>query len=191
MSELSKAALRAKLKKMRSNYPAEHRVNNARIICETIKKLAAFKKAKQIALYHAVHGEVDLHTLWQVALEEKKTCYFPVLKEDLTLLFLPADKDTPWVKNRFGIAEPQGSEKLALSPDAFDIIFIPLLGFDEYGTRIGMGAGYYDRTLAHKNLPFLAGIAYDFQRVDYIKPDYWDIPLAATITEQAIYRSKS
>lgn len=46
---------------------------------------------------------------------------------------------------------------------------MPLLMFDVHGTRVGMGGGFYDRTLYKKYRPFRLGLAYDFQQVDTIK----------------------
>ena len=64
---------------------------------------------------------------------------------------------------------------------------MPLVAFDADCTRIGMGAGYYDRTLENKKRCFLIGVAHQFQYVDYIEPQPWDVPLDAVITNKNIY----
>ena len=64
---------------------------------------------------------------------------------------------------------------------------MPVLGFDQWGTRLGMGAGYYDRTLATSRSALLVGVAYEFQRLDYIEAQPWDVPLSLIITENTIY----
>jgi 5-formyltetrahydrofolate cyclo-ligase len=75
-----------------------------------------------------------------------------------------------------------------------DLMLVPLVGFDGACNRIGMGGGFYDRTLAylrrrrHWRRPRLIGIAHECQRVDRIDPRPWDIPLDAVVTEQGVYR---
>jgi 5-formyltetrahydrofolate cyclo-ligase len=69
-----------------------------------------------------------------------------------------------------------------------------LVGFDRACHRLGMGAGFYDRSLAflqqrrHWRRPRLIGLAHECQRVEALAPKPWDIPLDAVITEAAIYR---
>ncbi|WP_165475008.1 5-formyltetrahydrofolate cyclo-ligase [Legionella yabuuchiae] len=190
MSNQSKAELRKELKKLRNLLPKDEQDKRSHQICSQVKHLAAFKRATNIALYNAISGEVNLDELWQFAQHQNKTCYFPVLQPDLTLAFLPADTRTKWVKNRFNINEPIIDLAYQAKPEELDIIFMPLLGFDERGTRLGMGAGYYDRTLSQKELQLTAGVAFETQKVEFIQPDPWDIPLAVVITEQKIYWSE-
>lgn len=189
MSTTSKIVLRHELKAKREMTTVEYKADCATKICSRIENLDVYKKAERIALYQAIKNEVSLHPLWHSALKQGKICYFPFLNNDLTLSFFPADKDTAWTINQFGIAEPSFANTRAVNPEKLDIIFIPLLGFDKNGTRIGMGAGYYDRTLANKKLNWLAGIAYEFQLVPFIHPDPWDVPMDLVITEQTIYWS--
>jgi 5-formyltetrahydrofolate cyclo-ligase len=74
-----------------------------------------------------------------------------------------------------------------------DLILMPLVGFDDRGNRLGMGGGFYDRSLEflrhrqHWRKPHLLGIAYDFQRVNGLTADPWDVPLQGVITDQAVY----
>ena len=65
-----------------------------------------------------------------------------------------------------------------------------MVAFDNYGTRIGMGAGYYDRTLAPHLCKLLIGVAYEFQRMEFIEPKAWDVQLDVVITERNVYRTK-
>ena len=47
-----------------------------------------------------------------------------------------------------------------------DVMFLPLVGWDQEGTRLGMGAGYYDRALASARPGVLVGLGYDCQESD-------------------------
>lgn len=74
-----------------------------------------------------------------------------------------------------------------------DLILMPLVAFDIQGNRLGMGGGYYDRTLEFLkirrvwNKPFVTGIAYEFQKIDAIAFSSWDIPMNCIITDNNIY----
>jgi len=95
--------------------------------------------------------------------------------------------------NQFGIAEPMVSPRYYLRADALDLLLVPLVAFDVNGNRLGMGGGFYDRTLAylkrrqHWCRPYLLGIAHDFQRVESLKRADWDIPLQAILTNKSFY----
>lgn len=180
-----KQALRHRCLQMRTNLSPVELATASASVCARIQELEQYQRAKHIAIYHAVNGEIDLGGL------QDKGCYFPVMNTDQTLSFLPVKPDTVFHKNRFGIAEPDVSRELAVMPEQLDIIFLPLVAFDEHGTRLGMGGGYYDRTLAHHRAPLLIGVAHEFQRQAFIKREAWDVPLAAVITERSIYWSKA
>ncbi len=190
MTDRFKEAMRRTCQQIRGKLPARFQRTATRKICSQIRMLEQYRYAKRIALYQAVNGEVDLSSLWKSAPLQGKYCYFPALNEDKSLSFLPATPATPMLKNRFGIAEPDVDRNLALKPERLDIIFMPLVAFDKKGTRLGMGAGYYDRTLENHNAPLLIGVAYEFQRQSFIETQPWDVPLTLIITERTIYWSK-
>jgi 5-formyltetrahydrofolate cyclo-ligase len=190
MYENEKNSLRDTLKAKRSELNTEFKQQAAASITKCIQSLEVYKEAKHIALYQAFRGEVDLTPLWHASINLEKTCYFPTLNEDKTLSFIPASHDTLWFKNKYGILEPDVGEPDLIDIGDLDILFAPLLGFDANGNRLGMGAGYYDRTLAGVKPQLLAGIAYDFQKIATLHPNDWDVPLDLTITERKIYWSK-
>ncbi len=48
------------------------------------------------------------------------------------------------------------------------MLIMPLVGYDRFGNRLGMGAGYYDRCLEplrDSSAPLRVGIAYSLQEV--------------------------
>ncbi len=190
MSNRFKQAIRATCQQIRGKLSVPYQQQVSSQICTQIRTLKQYRVAKRIALYQAVLGEVSLQSLWQSAPLQGKYCYFPALNENATLSFLPATPSTPLRKNRYGIEEPAVEHELALSAEQFDLMFIPLVAFDSKGTRIGMGKGYYDRTLQKARPSLLVGVAYEFQRQSFIESDAWDIPLDVVITERAMYWRK-
>jgi 5-formyltetrahydrofolate cyclo-ligase len=68
-------------------------------------------------------------------------------------------------------------------------VITPLVAFDSLGSRLGMGGGFYDTTFMFKRYsyspqrPRLLGFAYDFQQVEKLESNPWDVALDAVLTE--------
>lgn len=191
-------ALRQQIRIKRRNLSEAEREHAAFLLCERIAANKTFRQSKHIAFYLTNDGEIDLNLLIQHAWQQKKNCYLPVLAEPNTnkLWFVPYTPETKLRNNRFGIPEPIHSHSTRLRKTlSLDLILMPLVAFDEQGNRVGMGGGFYDRSLAflrqrqywHK--PNLLGIAYDFQKQEQLETNPWDIPLQAVATEKALYLS--
>ena len=94
--------------------------------------------------------------------------------------------------NRLGICEPEGSR--IIGARWLDLVFLPLVGFDTRGVRLGMGGGYYDRAFAFRrwrtawHTPRLVGLAYSFQQVEEIVAAPHDVLLDAVITDRGVVR---
>ena len=97
------------------------------------------------------------------------------------------------VRNRFGIPEPSLRQHRIALPWALDVILVPLVGFDSACRRLGMGGGFYDRTLGflrhrtHWRRPTLIGLAHECQRVAELEAQPWDVPLDMVVTEKRVY----
>lgn len=189
MTQDYKSALRISYQRIRKNLQPSFQKRCSEQVCRHVNALKLYQHAQHIAFYFSAKGEIDLHALWQCAQLHKKTCYFPRINNDLSLSFLPATQDTRLRKNQFGILEPDLDSSYVKPVQLLDLILMPLVAFDEFGTRLGMGSGYYDRTLANIRTT-LVGVGYDFQKQLFIKPEPWDIPLDAIVTERQIYWSK-
>lgn len=152
-----------------------------------IKSIAHYKTAQHIAWFYPVKGEVNLTSLWQEALTDQKYCYLPAIQSDKTLVFLPFTLQTPTIANRYGIAEPNIPVTQAIPLKVLDLIFVPIVAFDPALHRLGMGAGYYDKTLSQPSKARLIGVAYDWQKKASLPKDPWDIALDMIITDKDIY----
>ena len=187
MMNIIKNTIRSACQQERRALPKIDQHIAATRVCEQIHSLDVYQQAMHIAFYHAVDGEIELSTLWALADAEGKSCYMPFLHHDKTLAFLPATPSTPNRTNRFNIQEPDVPITLAMPPNKLDLMLIPLVAFDESGTRLGRGAGYYDRTLATIRPACLLGVAYAFQRQRFIQPAPWDVPLTGIVTELGVH----
>ena len=139
---------------------------------------------QRVALYLANDGEISplpfIHACW---LKKIAVC-LPVLHPFNAgqLLFLDYQPHTKMQHNKYGIAEPKLDVRNVILTSTIDIIYTPLVAFDAQGNRMGMGGGYYDRTLAANSNITAIGIAHDCQRVDALTPQPWDMPLSQIIT---------
>jgi len=121
-----------------------------------------------------------------------KHCYLPVISKitNNRLGFTSYLKHEKLNINQYGILEPQICHQTP--PWAINLLLLPLVAFDNSGNRLGMGGGYYDRTLAylqqrnHWQTPILMGVAYDFQKVSELSSRPWDIPMDGVVTESGI-----
>jgi len=190
---LDKAELRKTILSQRKNLSLTIKQQASERIVQTILESPFYSSAKHIGLYFAFQGEVDLQTLMLRAWHTEKKTYFPVVQENKTLLFFEVSSTTPLKPNRFGIPEPVVTHP-SVSLEILDNLFIPLVAFDDERYRLGMGQGYYDRTLA----PLYAqdqitqvktiGIGYAFQHTAALPREPWDIPLDMIITERYIWK---
>ena len=99
----------------------------------------------------------------------------------------------PLRRNRFGLAEPAPRAARQRPAWTLDLILLPLVGFDARGGRIGMGGGFYDRSLAYRNRyknwhkPTIIGLAHACQQVDQLPLSSWDVRLDAVVTPHRWY----
>lgn len=152
---------------------------------------ALYQNNQYLAAYIAVNGECDLRGLIDHALNTGKHIYLPIMTNNKILKFSPYTHNTPLQINKFGIPEPTTNPQTWINADQLDLICVPLVAFDAHCNRLGMGGGYYDRTLMPANkrnrLTIYLGIGFEFQKVEHLCPEPWDIPMDFIVTEQQFY----
>lgn len=185
--------LRADRRSRRASLSPEQISEASLDIAARIWHLPELARSRRIAAYHAFDGEVDCHFAIETAWRRGREVFLPVIHGQ-QILFAQYCAKTRFSLNRFGIPEPVCARRNLLHPSQMDVILTPLVAFDEHGNRIGMGAGFYDRSfrfLRHRarwRHPRMIGIAYEFQKAAQIKASGWDVPLHIVVTEQRAYR---
>ena len=158
-------------------------------ITKNFSRALNFRKATRVAFYMACDGEIDPLPLCLMAHHLGKKCYLPRVVSHSNILtferYIPGQ--TTLITNQYGIAEPKHNPRDAIAPWKLDIVITPLVAFDREGNRLGMGAGYYDRTFSDARrrwrIPKLVGLAYSLQEATFERHAR-DVPLDMVITER-------
>lgn len=190
--KMSRVSLRKALRALRNELPESQQQHASFAVRENLLSLPDITDASSIACYLPNDGEVDLrpfmHACWELnkrsALHTSLPVLHPVCKGHL--LFLRYTDKTPMRMNKYNIEEPVLACPDVIPTFHHQVILMPLVGFDANGNRLGMGGGYYDRTLASIQTqtirPKLIGIAHDCQQVDQLPVQHWDIPVNRIVT---------
>ncbi|MGD8483872.1 MAG: 5-formyltetrahydrofolate cyclo-ligase [Thioalkalispiraceae bacterium] len=191
----SRNDIRNRMRQQRSALSLHQRIDAAGLLNQHIASSSLFLNSQHIAFYLPNEGEMDISSLITLGWALNKHCYLPVLglRNSRKMWFAPYTPDTPLIENRFAIPEPQHhhSDRL-FKAQSLDLIFMPLVAFDKQGNRLGMGGGFYDRTLQfllHRQFwkkPHLIGTAYAFQEVPELEHASWDVPMQGIATENGL-----
>lgn len=194
-SDHSRPALRRILRQKRRALSPTEQKQAARQLHRQLSHHPLFRSARQIAFYLPNDGEIDPRPLLRTAQRRGKATFLPVLSRwpATRMHFQRVRPHERWVRNRFRIVEPRPNRVQQRKPWTLDLILMPLVGFDAQGGRLGMGGGFYDRSLAYLKRriawrsPKLLGLAHECQKVDQLALASWDVPMKATVTDKGWY----
>ncbi|WP_428773055.1 5-formyltetrahydrofolate cyclo-ligase [Vibrio sp.] len=191
---LTRQEFRRDIRQKRNLLSSDDQYQAGQDLIRQFLSLDEYPKSQHIALYLSTDGEIDTMPLIEALWQRRKQIYLPVLHPFSSgqLLFLNFAPSTPMVYNKYGIIEPKLDKRLVKPVEQLDLIATPLVGFDAQGHRLGMGGGYYDRTLArwHNDAqgPRAIGLAHDCQYVDQLPTESWDVPLTKIVTPSQIWQ---
>jgi 5-formyltetrahydrofolate cyclo-ligase len=189
-----RSRLRRELRVRRRAITGTVRARKGRQLAARVAALGLLRPGRRIGLYLATVEEIDTTPLLDLALRHGCAVSLPrvVSRRHDRMRFHEYAGGTRAISVRrgaFGILEPQGG--VVRAPRELDVVFMPLVGFDGSGNRIGMGRGYYDRHFAfrlrlrHCRRPMLVGLAYAVQQVGSLPHAPHDVPLDAIVTESS------
>jgi 5-formyltetrahydrofolate cyclo-ligase len=192
----ARRSLRASLRARRRASSTADRARAAGQVARLADSILHLRSGQRIGIYAATAEELDTSRLIALALRRGCLVYLPRIdpRSHVRAMCFARITAAPRAQrsNRFGIFEPDGP-RLA-SARLLDVVFLPLVGFDRHGVRLGMGGGYYDRAFGFRRLrsswhaPLLVGIGYASQEVKRITPAAHDVPLDLVITERGVIR---
>ena len=177
-----KGVLRKQLIEQRNQLESEEIIKRSRNIIEKLLKCNEVKKSSKIAIYFPKDNEVSTKELIPVLIKYGKRVFLPrVMDEQLEFKeILSADE---LEKGSFGIMEPKESS-LTINVEELEMIILPCVGCDLHCNRLGRGAGYYDRLLAHHPEIMTICLAYDFQLVEKVQIEEHDQQAGKIITDK-------
>lgn len=193
MNELSEKAqqrksIRQSIRAKRNALPSLFQQQASASLVSELTNIKKIREATKIAIYLTNDSELNTTPFIQWCWKNHIETYLPVIHPFCKghLLFILYHQQTSMVENQYGILEPKLNVQNVIPPQNIDIIFTPLVAFDNQGSRLGMGGGYYDRTLAALNnftvSPHIIGLAHDCQQVEAVPTESWDIPIPEVIT---------
>ena len=202
--------MRAELRRTRAALDADERRESARQVARRLLELDLLAGSGTLGTYLPTDGELDPNLAldelrargWRIAL--------PIVEADRSMRFARWDADARLVPNRYGIDEPEPPLE-AVAFDELDVVLVPCVAVDPGGNRLGFGVGFYDRAFARPGSEpadptaadptaaddapdattpprraVLVGVVHDFQVVDRIEPDPWDVPMDLVVTESRV-----
>ncbi|MBD35525.1 MAG: 5-formyltetrahydrofolate cyclo-ligase [Actinobacteria bacterium] len=180
---MTASQIRAELLNKRSSLSEDLVLDASNRVIERVLNLAEYQSSRVIGSYCGVRGEIDPSSLLSSSEPQHA---LPVVESDGKLSFIIPDG--PLKNGSYGIPEPVLG--LKVDPEDLDMVLVPLVAADLSGNRIGHGAGFYDKTFSFRkseSSPYLVGLAHEFQIVESLDPEPWDIPLDVIVTEKTIY----
>ena len=170
------------LSKRKKNYLEINKIYISEIF-EFLKK--KYKNIKLIGGYMPINYEYDCLNILKFYNKKNYTISLPVIKDDYKMDFYNHSFEDPLKINKLGIPEPCKLSKKIIP----DLIFVPLVGYDENFNRLGYGGGFYDRyfekNLKLKNI-YKIGLAFSFQEIKKLPVNNFDKKLDGIITEKKI-----
>ncbi|HHW7567092.1 TPA: 5-formyltetrahydrofolate cyclo-ligase [Mannheimia haemolytica] len=174
-----RSRLRQSMRLKRQSLTAGQQTQAAESIIPQALSLIESYQASHIAFYLPFNGEISPLPLMEQLLQQGKKLYLPLLHPFTSgqLLFLNYDCKTSLKFNRLRIQEPVLDVRNIIPLQELEMIFTPLVACDKAGNRLGMGGGFYDRTLAQAQHLISVGLAHECQQVEQLPIKSWDMPL--------------
>ena len=173
------SALRNQIKSQRLSLSKSEVISLSKQVENLLFTLDFIREKSNFFIYNSIKNEVETNGIISTLTALGKTVAFPLISGDNLISAIP--KSSEFVLDRFGCKTPAYYTVMK----SVDVAVIPLLACDENKNRVGYGKGYYDRFLKDKNC-IKIGLAYDFQVIDSLTPNPWDVPLDIIITPTRI-----
>ena len=177
-----KSKLRSKILNLRKKNSNKKLSLNTERIYRFLKKNKI--NFKNVGGYYPCNHEIDDLDLLNFLRKKRVNISLPIIRENNQMDFFEWTNKDPLKINKYGIAEPVSSKKIYP-----DIIFVPLVAFDNNLNRLGYGGGFYDRYLekiSKTKKIFKIGLGFSYQELKKIPINKYDKKLDLIVTEKKI-----
>jgi len=181
---VNKSKIRSKILKFRKK-------NSNKNFKIDIDKFFSFLKLKKYNLknfggYYPSNYEIDDLKILNFLEKKNYNISLPIIRKNNQMDFFMWSSKDPLKINKYGIPEP------VLSKICYpEILFVPLVGYDNDLNRLGYGGGFYDRYIdkIEKNKKIIKiGFAYSSQKIKKVPISHHDKKLDFIITEKGILK---
>jgi 5-formyltetrahydrofolate cyclo-ligase len=185
MMSAEKCAMRGVLRERRKQLPPQAVEAAGAAVCALLSTLPVYQTAKLVIAYLPTENEIPTDRVIAESAPAHRELYLPKSGEKAG--FVRWRVGEPLVRGPGGVLEPR--EGLPLPAVTSAVALVPVVGWDEKGTRLGRGGGFYDRAFGDATHGIVRlGLAYEFQRCPALPCDPWDVALDYIITEQRVLR---
>jgi 5-formyltetrahydrofolate cyclo-ligase len=187
MANPTKTTLRREYTDKRNKIEAALRLRDSGFIRHRLLQLPAWQEADTILIYVSFSAEVETHKIIEEAFRLGKRVVVPCAD--------PQRNETPLSELRSrgdlapgplrGILEPAEAFRIPVNPSEIELALVPAVAYDRYGSRLGLGGGYYDRLLPKMTNALRLGLAFSVQLHPGALPrEPHDVPIDAIVTEK-------
>jgi len=185
---MTKAEIRKVYKQKRKDLSKEAIEEKSIAIANQVLKLDIWQHT-YYHLFLTIHRQKEINTEMLMHVLQGKDKQIVISKsnsKDYSLSHFLLTDSTPIKENYFGIPEPKNG--IEVHVEKIDVVFVPLLAFDQKGHRIGYGKGFYDRFLKQcRNNTIKIGLSFFEPLEQPLQPQPHDITLDATVTPKGSY----
>ena len=181
---MSKSKLRSKILNLRKKNSYKKLSLYSERIYQFLKKNNV--NFKNVGGYYPCNHEIDDSDLLNFLRSKRVNISLPIIRKNNQMDFFEWTNKDPLKINKYGIAEPTLGKKIYP-----DLIFIPLVAYDDDLNRLGYGGGFYDRYLeriANIKKILKIGLGFSYQKIKKIPINKHDMKLDLIITEKKIIR---
>lgn len=180
---MNKTDLRLHIRKLKNQFTKSELIEKSINIISQIESHSAFINAKTIMAYWSLNDEVFTHYFLE-KWKHQKTILLPTIEGDFLKIKKFEGKEFMTPDNRFGILEPNGDIFNKL--EEIDLVIVPGMAFDSTKNRLGRGKGFYDKLLPDLSC-LKMGVCFDFQFVNHVPIDKYDVKMDSVIVETHNY----
>jgi len=180
---MNKNDIREHILEKKKRLDKEEVVEKGNIVKEKLFSLEEYKKAKTVMFFVSFGKEIYTHDMVDEALKHKKVIVPKIVEFELFPCVI--NDFSEMQPGKYRILEPVDMHRI--DPAGIDVVLVPGIAFDKRGYRIGFGKGYYDSFLKGLNA-LKIGLCMDFQIIDKIPNDEWDVKMDMVVSEKRIIR---
>lgn len=174
-----KKEIRKKIKDLKKEVSLNDKKKRSLNILDKLEENISFNQATTVMLYWSMDDEVYTHD-FVLKWADKKKIILPCVNGDKLELRVFKGLENLVEGDTFGILEPSG--EIFEDIDSIELIIVPGVAFDKLNNRMGRGKAYYDKLLTTTNSAKI-GICFDFQLLERVPVNQFDVKMDAIITE--------